>query len=167
MALTSIGLLASGIFTYDLESNSGIASQFLISGWLQENYAGIINTNLYKSHTGINPNLDVGESQILRNFYLSHFYQRQAQKTKISIAGIGSSNILSIKEADTSISFVNQKELAREFAQDAKEYQMEAYRLIGRYNEERMQPLQVVGLSALYSGSYGYSFDRGISRYFT
>ena len=122
--MNNIGNLASSIFINEFDS-TGITIDS-ISGWLDSNI-GQLNNVLYTSLSGVNGNvngLGLEEQSIYKEMYLYHYYTKQTRNVIRGIANDSNGNILSVRDGDNAITFVNKNEVSkvyRTLAQDAYE----------------------------------------------
>jgi hypothetical protein len=96
--------LASGIVTTEFDGDTGIATVASVSGWLYENL-GQVNTYLYTNFSGDNATgtygfMDIEAQNVLKELYLSNYYNKEARNalrgiTKSSVSG---DNVLSLRE---------------------------------------------------------------------
>jgi hypothetical protein len=146
--MNNIGNLASSIFINEFDS-TGITIDS-ISGWLDSNI-GQLNNVLYTSLSGINGNvngLGLEEQSIYKEMYLYHYYTKQTRNVIRGIANDSNGNILSVRDGDNAITFVNKNEVSkvyRSLAQDAYE-KLEG--LIYKYNSYNASPRQVGGIES-------------------
>ena len=146
--MNNIGNLASSIFINEFDS-TGITIDS-ISGWLDSNI-GQLNNVLYTSLSGVNGNvngLGLEEQSIYKEMYLYHYYTKQTRNVIRGIANDSNGNILSVRDGDNAITFVNKNEVSkvyRSLAQDAYE-KLEG--LIYKYNSYNASPRQVGGIES-------------------
>ena len=146
--MNNIGNLASSIFINEFDS-TGITIDS-ISGWLVSNI-GQLNNVLYTSLSGVNGNvngLGLEEQSIYKEMYLYHYYTKQTRNVIRGIANDSNGNILSVRDGDNAITFVNKNEVSkvyRSLAQDAYE-KLEG--LVYKYNSYNASPRQVGGIES-------------------
>ena len=146
--MNNIGNLASSIFINEFDS-TGITIDS-ISGWLDSNI-GQLNNVLYTSLSGVNGNvngLGLEEQSIYKEMYLYHYYTKQTRNVIRGIANDSNGNILSVRDGDNAITFVNKNEVSkvyRSLAQDAYE-KLEG--LVYKYNSYTASPRQVGGIES-------------------
>lgn len=146
--MNNIGNLASSIFINEFDS-TGITIDS-ISGWLDSNI-GQLNNVLYTSLSGVNGNvngLGLEEQSIYKEMYLYHYYTKQTRNVIRGIANDSNGNILSVRDGDNAITFVNKNEVSkvyRNLAQDAYE-KLEG--LVYKYNSYNASPRQVGGIES-------------------
>ena len=146
--MNNIGNLASSIFINEFDS-TGITIDS-ISVWLDSNI-GQLNNVLYTSLSGVNGNvngLGLEEQSIYKEMYLYHYYTKQTRNVIRGIANDSNGNILSVRDGDNAITFVNKNEVSkvyRSLAQDAYE-KLEG--LVYKYNSYNASPRQVGGIES-------------------
>ena len=146
--MNNIGNLAISIFINEFDS-TGITIDS-ISGWLDSNI-GQLNNVLYTSLSGVNGNvngLGLEEQSIYKEMYLYHYYTKQTRNVIRGIANDSNGNILSVRDGDNAITFVNKNEVSkvyRSLAQDAYE-KLEG--LVYKYNSYNASPRQVGGIES-------------------
>lgn len=144
----NIGDLANSIYINEFDS-TGVTVES-ISGWL-ENNIGQLNNALYASFSGISGEiigLNLEEQNIFKQMYLYHYYTKQTRNTIRGIANDTNGNILSVRDGDNAITFVNKNEVSKVYktlAQDANSALMD---LVARYNSFQASPRQVGGIES-------------------
>ena len=144
----NIADLANSIYINEFDS-SGITVDS-ISGWL-ENNIGQLNNTIYTSFSGVSGNIDgmkLEEQDIFKEMYLCHYYTKQTRKTIRGIADDTNGNIVSVRDGDNAITFVNKNEVSKVYktlAQDANGKLMD---LVTRYNSYQASPRQVGGIES-------------------
>jgi hypothetical protein len=144
----NIADLANSIYVNEFDS-VGVTIDS-ISGWL-ENNIGQLNNTLHTSFSGINGNIDglnLEEQSIYKEMYLSHYYTKQTRNTIRGIADDTNGNILSVRDGDNAITFVNKNEVSKVYktlAQDADKKLMD---LVAKYNSYQSSPRQVGGIES-------------------
>ncbi len=145
----NISGLATGIYDRELDS-TGVTFDS-ISGWLNEN-VGLLNTYLYTSFSGENgtfANMGLEEADIYKEMYLYHYYTKQARNTLRGIADDSNGNILSVKDGDNSITFVNKNEVSKVYKGFANDSYDKMLRLAQGYGSYRATPRQVGGIESV------------------
>jgi hypothetical protein len=116
-------------------------SQSKIGLWLQFN-AGKINNKISKSYEVVSgeyePLIEDDEKDILKSIYYVSYYNDKARDALVS--STTSSNILSIRDDVSSVSFVNAKETAKEFYNISKDYELRTNDLVNLYKHNRSGP---------------------------
>ena len=147
--MSNIGDLANSIYVNEFDS-TGVTVE-AISGWL-ENNIGQLNNVLYTSFSGENGNvsgLNLEEQNIYKQMYLYHYYTKQTRNTIRGIANDTNGNIISVRDGDNAITFVNKNEVSkvyRSLAQDAYDGLQSS---ITSYNIYNASPKQVGGIESL------------------
>lgn len=144
----SISGLAYKIFVNEFDSDTGNATSGAISGWLTENL-GALNTYLNTSFSGDGESvsgLGLEEQNIYKEMYLYHFYTKRARNTLRGISDDSTGHIVSVRDGEQTISFVNKNEVSKVYRGLAKDSQEKLDKLIYNYNIYRTAPVQVGGL---------------------
>ena len=147
--MSDIGDLANSIYVNEFDS-TGVTVE-AISGWL-ENNIGQLNNVLYTSFSGDNGDVDglnLEEQNIYKQMYLYHYYTKQTRNTIRGIANDTNGNIISVRDGDNAITFVNKNEVSkvyRSLAQDAYDGLQSS---ITSYNIYNASPKQVGGIESL------------------
>lgn len=161
----NLGEIAAGINQNEFD---GAASPSVtsISGWLSGNLGGL-NSLIYSdfSYTGdFNPE----ESAIFSAYYLRDFYKKEAGRAMRGlVTGSSSSSLLSVKEGDSTISFVNRSEVSKSLMALSKQYGEDFNEMVAKYNIYNAFPRQSAGEDCGYplnsmdiphtgTGYYGY-----------
>lgn len=149
--------IASQIFSTEFSSNTGITTHSQISGWLSANVGGL-NALLHTNFSGEDPSIDNAAANILARQYMVNYYQRAARNALRGVlnSSTNGDNILSVSDGDNRISFVNKKEVAREFTALSKDISEEIKTMTYNYQLYASTPLQVGGYDAYASGLYPY-----------
>lgn len=146
--MSNIGDLANSIYVNEFDS-TGVTLES-ISGWL-ENNIGQLNNVIYTSFSGVSgevSGLNLEEQSIFKELYLYHYYTKQTRNTIRGIANDTNGNILSVRDGDNAITFVNKNEVSKVYktlAQDANNKLMD---LVARYNSYQASPRQVGGIES-------------------
>lgn len=136
--------VASGIFFYEFDADTSEVNISSISGWLEANI-GELNNLLYTSFSGANVDLNPEQTNIYKHLYLGHYYKKKSRNAIKALAGGSGSAILSIRDEDSSVTFVNSNEISKQFRQISKDNFEEMNRLVNFYNSYQAAPVQVVG----------------------
>jgi len=157
MQYSSIGDLATNIYTYEFDSDTGYATVAQISGWLSGNI-GNLNTKIYQTFGVSGDNFtptgsfQQEEASILQQIYLLEFY---VKKTRSVLRGLDSSvDFITLKEGDSVITRTNKNEIAKTYRGLAKDALEELNTLLSNYNFYQAAPVQVAGSDSAISGSY-------------
>lgn len=144
----NIGDLAQSIYVNEFDSDTVTVES--VSGWL-ENNIGQLNNALYTSFSGVSGNvsgLNLEEQNIFKEMYLYHYYVKQTRNTIRGIANDTNGNIVSVRDGDNAITFVNKNEVSKVYktlAQDSNERLID---LVSRYNSYQSSPRQVGGIES-------------------
>ena len=147
--MSTIGNLSNSIFVNEFDS-AGV-SETSISGWLDNNI-GKLNNVLYTSFSGINGEISgfgLEEESIYKEMYLYHYYTKQTRNTIRGIAEDTNGNILSVRDGDNAISFVNKNEVSKVYKSLAQDANNNLTYLVGKYNSYQASPRQVGGIETL------------------
>jgi len=153
--------LASGIVVTEFDGDTGIATVANVSGWLYENL-GQVNTYLYTDFSGAGASgtygaMDIEAQNVLKELYLSNYYNKQARNALRGIATstVSGDNILSLKDGESSVTFVNRNEVSKVYRGLASDCMEKVTRLAAQYNIYQAQPRQLGGIDASgYATSY-------------
>jgi hypothetical protein len=146
--MSNIGDLATSIYINEFDS-TGVTVES-ISGWLDSN-VGQLNNVLYTSFSGVSGNVSgllLEEQAVYQQMYLYHYYTKQTRNTVRGIANDTNGNILSVKDGDNSITFVNKNEVSKVYKSLAQDAYNEMQGLVGNYNNYQSSPRQVGGIEA-------------------
>ena len=145
----NIGNLANSIYINEFDSTGVTVDS--ISGWL-ESSIGKLNNVLYTSFSGSNGQvngLKLEEESILREMYLYHYYTKQTRNTIRGIANDTNGNILSVRDGDNAITFVNKNEVSKVYKSLAQDANSSLTYLVGKYNSYQASPRQVGGIESV------------------
>lgn len=146
--MSDIGNLANAIYVNEFDS-TGITVES-ISGWL-ENNLGSLNGALYTSFSGVGGNIsgfNLEEQAIYKEMYLYHYYTKQTRNTIRGIANDTNGNILSVRDGDNAITFVNKNEVSKVYKSLAQDVNNKLTYLVGKYNSYQSSPRQVGGIES-------------------
>ena len=146
--MSDIGNLANAIYVNEFDS-TGITVE-TISGWL-ENNLGSLNGALYTSFSGVSGNIsgfNLEEQAIYKEMYLYHYYTKQTRNTIRGIANDTNGNILSVRDGDNAITFVNKNEVSKVYKSLAQDVNNKLTYLVGKYNSYQSSPRQVGGIES-------------------
>jgi hypothetical protein len=146
--------LASGIVTTEFDGDTGIATVASVSGWLYENL-GQVNTYLYTNFSGDNATgtygfMDIEAQNVLKELYLSNYYNKEARNalrgiTKSSVSG---DNVLSLKDGESAVTFINRNEVSKVYRGLANDCMDKVTQMAAQYNIYQAQPRQLGGIDA-------------------
>jgi hypothetical protein len=146
--MSNIGDLANSIYINEFDS-SGVTVES-ISGWI-ENNIGQLNNTIYTSFSGVSGSVDglnLEEQSILKEMYLYHYYTKQTRNTIRGIANDTNGNILSVRDGDNAITFVNKNEVSKVYKNLAQDANAKLMDLVSRYNSYQASPRQVGGIES-------------------
>ena len=144
--------LASGIVTTEFDSDTGIATVVNVSGWLYENL-GQVNTYLYTDFSGEAASgtygaMDIEAQNVLKELYLSNYYNKQARNALRGIvdSNVSGDNVLSLRDGESSVTFINRNEVSKVYKSMATDSMEKITRLAAQYNIYQAQPRQLGGV---------------------
>jgi hypothetical protein len=165
-SLNEVGNLATGIFKYDFDSNTGSISMDYISGWLQNNI-GELNVLIHTSYSGENPGLSLEEQTIFRQVFLKSYYSKLGRQALMGVNTSSSSSISSgsgsivtsdwteLRDGDSVIrrqamlaSPATKVTASRTYSSYAHEADLSLKDLLQRYTMHKGVPRQVAGKDA-------------------
>ena len=147
--MSNIGNLANSIFINEFDSTGVTVDS--ISGWLEGNI-GQLNNVLYSSLSVSNGQVDglnSEEQSIYTEMYLYHYYTKQTRNTIRGIANDSNGNILSVRDGDNAITFVNKNEVSKVYKSLAQDANERLTYLIAKYNSYNAAPRQVGGIESI------------------
>tara|TARA_B110000483_G_scaffold211124_1_gene258643 strand:- start:1079 stop:1519 length:441 start_codon:yes stop_codon:yes gene_type:complete len=146
--MPTIANLANSIFINEFDS-AGV-SETSISGWLDNNL-GQLNNVLYTSFSGANGYISgfgLEEESIYKEMYMYHYYTRQTRNTLRGIANDTNGNIVSVRDGDNAITFVNKNEVSKVYKSLAQDSYDAFSALVANYNSYQSSPRQVGGIES-------------------
>jgi hypothetical protein len=146
--MSNIGDLATSIYINEFDSSGTTVES--ISGWLDSN-VGQLNNVLYTSFSGVNGDVEgllLEEQSIYKQMYLYHHYTKQTRNTVRGIANDTNGNILSVRDGDNAITFVNKNEVSKVYKSLAQDAYNEMQNLVNNYNNYQSSPRQVGGIES-------------------
>lgn len=166
-SINEIGNLASGVYKYDFDEDSSLATPDYISGWMQNNM-GELNILIHTAYEGEDPNMGDEEQAIYRQLFLKEYYKKLGRKlltsafgttTETTVASEGSSFQTSdwteLREGDSvikrqaSIASPGTKVTAsKQYASLSTEAELTLKDLLYKYNSGKSSPIQVAGNDA-------------------
>ena len=152
--------LASGIVETEFDGDTGIATVASVSGWLFENL-GKLNTHIYTDFSGVNASgtygvIDIEAQGILKELYLYNYYIKQSRNALrgITDSSVSGDNVLSLKDGESSVTFVNRNEVSKVYRGLASDSMANIERLSAKYNIYQAQPRELHGVDG--SGRLNY-----------
>jgi len=154
--MSVIGDLASGIFVDEFDSDTGIATSGSIQAWL-ENNLGQLNNLIYKDFSGVDAELDTEAQSIHKELYMYNYYTKQSRNALRGITSSTSDNkILSLKDGESSVTFVNRNEVAKVYRGLANDSKDKIDGLVAKYNIYQATPRQVGGIDGIFLSGQSY-----------
>ena len=147
--MSNLGDLATSINTTEFDSAAS-PSVSAISGWLDSNL-GKLNNVLFTSFSGSAGDvsgLNLEEQNIYKEMYMYHYYTKQTRNTIRGIVDDTNGNIVSVRDGDNAITFVNKNEVSKVYKSLARDSYDALETLIGNYNSFQASPRQVGGIEA-------------------
>lgn len=141
--MANIEQVASGIFFYEFDGDVAEANISIISGWISANL-GEINNLIFTNFTGEDAVLGKEEQDILKHLYMASYYKKKSRNVIKSIGSSSGNGILSLKDEDNAIVFVNTNEVSKQFHSLSKSHMEEVNKLVYAYNSYQARPTQVV-----------------------
>jgi hypothetical protein len=155
--MNTFGAMASEIYSFEFDGDSTITSISAVSGWLQANL-GKLNTVVYSNFTGDGSDIPIEAQSIHKELYLYSYYTKQARNALRGIINAGSSsdgsNILSVKDSDSAVTFVNKNEVSKVYRGLASDSKITLDKLVAQYNIYAAEPRQLAGIETAYSGVF-------------
>ena len=146
--------LASGIVVTEFDGDTAIATVANVSGWLYENL-GQVNTYLYTDFDGATASgtygvMDIEAQNVLKELYLCNYYNKQARNALrgITTSSVSGDNVLSLKDGESSVTFVNRNEVSKVYRGLASDCMEKVTRLAAQYNIYQAQPRQLGGIDS-------------------
>lgn len=144
--MSVISGLATKIFQTEFEGDSEVVPRSYIEAWLESNL-GLLNTRINTSYSGISPELDLESSAIYKEMYMAHYYRKQSRNALKGLVGNSNgSDILSLKDGNSSVTFTNKNEVAKVYKSLSEECESKIDKLAHQYNMYQSEPLQLGGL---------------------
>ena len=161
-----MGNMATGIFTYDFNSDRDEGTVCYISGWLQNN-VGELNVLINTCFSGARPGFGLEEEAIYRQIFLKNHYARSSRNALRGISSSSSSSSSSgtselvmsdwtelrdgdsvIKRVATTASPATKADTSRVYKSFADSANTELKDLVYKYNLYHSAPRQVAGKDA-------------------
>ena len=150
--MTALEDLASGIVETEFDGDTGIATVASVSGWLFENL-GRLNNYIYTDFSGATANgtygvIDSEAQSILKELYLYNYYTKQSRNALrgITDSSVSGDNVLSLKDGESSVSFINRNEVSKVYRGLATDSLANIEHLSARYNIYQAEPRQLHGI---------------------
>lgn len=147
--MSVISDLALKIFQTEFDGDTGVVYNSYIEAWLNANL-GQLNTRLNTSYSGVDAELDLESQAIYKELYLGNYYRKQSRNALRGLIGnTNGSDILSLKDGNSSVTFTNKNEVAKVYKSFAEESDKKLDKLCHNYNMYQSEPLQLGGIEAL------------------
>lgn len=147
--MSVIGDLASGIFSDEFDSDTGVVTSGAIQAWL-ENNLGELNNLVYKDFSGVDADLDTEAQSIHKELYLYSYYTKQSRNALRGITSASNDDkILSLKDGESAVTFVNRNEVAKVYRGLANDSKAKLDSLVAKYNIYQASPQQVGGIDGV------------------
>lgn len=147
--MSVISDLALKIFQTEFDGDTGVMYNSYIEAWLNANL-GQLNTRLNTSYSGIDAELDLESQAIYKELYLGNYYRKQSRNALRGLIGnTNGSDILSLRDGNSSVTFTNKNEVAKVYKSFAEESDKKLDKLCHNYNMYQSEPLQLGGIDAL------------------
>ena len=142
--------LVSTEFAY-LTGSEATVEENRASGWFEANL-GQLNTLLYSSFSGSDPDLRLEEDAIYKQMYLKNYW---GSKAGAVLRGVDSTTMewLRLREGDSSVERLNKNEVSKTYRGLASDAGAQIAELVAKYNAYQGSPRQVDVL-VCYSGDY-------------
>ena len=140
--------IAKEIFHNEFESSNNSLTN--ISGWL-DTHVGDLNILLNTQFSGSNGQINglgLEEKDIYKDMYMHHYYVKETRNTLRGIASDSNGNILSVKDGDNGITFVNKNEVSKVYKGLANDAYSSLQKRVYKYNLYQSSPRQVGGIEA-------------------
>ena len=147
--MSKIGDLATSISETEFDSASS-PSVSSISGWLDSNI-GKLNNALFTNFSGVGGEVSgllLEEQSIYKEMYLYNYYTKQTRNTIRGIVDDTNGNIVSVRDGDNAITFVNKNEVSKVYKGLAQDSYNALEGLVGKYNSYKASPRQVGGIES-------------------
>ena len=147
--MSVISDLALKIFQTEFDGDTGVVYNSYIEAWLNANL-GQLNTRLNTSYSGVDAELDLESQAIYKELYLGNYYRKQSRNALRGLIGnTNGSDILSLRDGNSSVTFTNKNEVAKVYKSFAEESDRKLEKLCHNYNMYQSEPLQLGGIEAL------------------
>lgn len=146
--MSVISDLALKIFQTEFDGDTGVMYNSYIEAWLNANL-GQLNTRLNTSYSGVDAELDLESQAIYKELYLGNYYRKQSRNALRGLIGnTNGSDILSLRDGNSSVTFTNKNEVAKVYKSFAEESDRKLEKLCHNYNMYQSEPLQLGGIEA-------------------
>tara|TARA_Y100001938_G_scaffold144649_1_gene219621 strand:- start:896 stop:1384 length:489 start_codon:yes stop_codon:yes gene_type:complete len=156
--MNDLGVIASGIVTYDFPNDTGTYNISFVSGWLETNIGelnGLIHEEFEVNSTGAirmdGTGLADVEVNIFSTLYELWYYQKSARESLRSFTYSDSVDWVTIKEGDTTIQRQNKNSVAKTYRDLSEETSNRLDNLVFQYNYQKSSPIQVAGTDGTFN----------------
>jgi len=146
--MANLQQVASGIFFYEFDADASETNISMISGWMQANL-GELNNLIFTNFSGADADFLPEQANIYKQLYLGHYYKKKSRNAIKAVAGGTGNAIISIRDEDSSVTFVNSNEISKQFRTLSRDAFEEMNKLIFAYNYYQARPTQVIGKSMI------------------
>jgi hypothetical protein len=143
--MSVISGLAKSIFQTEFDGNTGIMPESYVYAWLGANL-GKLNALIHTQFSGVDAELDLEAQAIYKELYMGHFYKKQSSAAVRGVVSSEGGDILSMRDAHSSITFANRNEISKSYKYLSDESFNTAKELAHKYTIYQAQPRQVLGL---------------------
>ena len=150
--MNDLGVIASGIVTYDFPNDTGSYNMGFVSGWLETNIGelnGYIHEEFEVDSTGAirmdGTGLAPVEVNIFGALYELWYYNKSARESLRSFTYSDSVDWVTIKEGDTTLQRQNKNSVAKTYRDLSVETADRLNNLLYQYNYQKSSPVQVAG----------------------
>jgi hypothetical protein len=116
---------------------------------------GQVNTYLYTNFSGAGASgtygeMDIEAQSVLKELYLSNYYNKQARNALrgITTSTASGDNVLSLRDGESAVTFVNRNEVSKVYRGLANDCMDRVTQLSAQYNIYQAQPRQLGGIDA-------------------
>jgi hypothetical protein len=105
--------------------------------------------------------VNIQAQAIHKEIYLYNYYQKQSRNALRGIIASSGDNVLSVKDSENQVTFVNKNEVSKVYRGLASDSKINIDKLVAQYNIYESEPRQVGGIeSMMTSGYYGSYYNR-------
>lgn len=142
--MSAISGLAKSIFQTEFEGDTTITPESYIYAWLGANL-GRLNAMIHTQFSGIDAALDLEAQAVYKELYMGNYYKKQAGSAIRGVVNSEDGGVLSIRDANSSVTFANRNEIAKSYKSISDECFNTAKDLASKYTAHQAQPRQVIG----------------------
>lgn len=149
--MSVISNLALAIFQTEFDGDTGVMPASYIEAWLDEN-VGQLNTRINTNFSGSGTDYMGLEAQIIfKEMYMGSYYRKQSRNALRGVLNSANgADILSLKDANSAVSFVNKNEVAKVYKTLAEECENKVTVMAHQYNMYQAEPLQLGGIETTF-----------------